>query len=98
MYYKLAPEQAAALTGYIDLSLFRSGYGGMMVMEDSTANFCCLMRREDVQRHGSQWERMIAAMQKDCPNLAERLDGAEPLLAKPLAVSSIPYGYSASAC
>jgi flavin-dependent dehydrogenase len=93
MYYKLAVEQAAALAGYIDLSLFRSGYGGMMVMEDGTANFCCLMRRGDVQRHGGQWESMMAAMQQDCPNLAERLAGAEPLLAKPLAVSSIPYGY-----
>jgi flavin-dependent dehydrogenase len=93
MYYQLAPPQANALAGQIDLSLFSSGYGGMMVMEDGTANFCCLMRRDDVQRHGSQWESMMAAMQKDCPNLAERLAGAEPLLAKPLAVSSIPYGY-----
>jgi flavin-dependent dehydrogenase len=93
MYYKLAPQHAAELAGHIELSLFRSGYGGMMIMEDGTANFCCLMRRADVQRHGSRWESMIAAMQQDCPNFAERLVRAEPLLAKPLAVSSIPYGY-----
>jgi flavin-dependent dehydrogenase len=93
MYYQLAPAQAAELAGHIELSLFRSGYGGMMVMEDGTANFCCLMRRADVQKHGSRWENMVAAMQHDCPNLAARLAGAEALLTKPLAVSSIPYGY-----
>jgi flavin-dependent dehydrogenase len=93
MYYKLAPEQTAALAGHIELVLFRGGYGGLMVMEDGTVNFGCLIDRSEMQKHGSKWESLIAAMQQDCPHLAERLAGAEELLAKPLAVSSIPYGY-----
>jgi flavin-dependent dehydrogenase len=32
-------------------------------------------------------------MQRDCPHLATRLNGATPLLERPLAISSIPYGY-----
>jgi flavin-dependent dehydrogenase len=32
-------------------------------------------------------------MQQDCPHLAMRLAGAEPLLAKPISVTHIPYGY-----
>ena len=32
-------------------------------------------------------------MQQDCPHLAMRLDGAEPLLDKPIVVTHIPYGY-----
>jgi flavin-dependent dehydrogenase len=32
-------------------------------------------------------------MQRDCPHLAMRLAGAEPLLAKPIAITHIPYGY-----
>jgi flavin-dependent dehydrogenase len=32
-------------------------------------------------------------MQQDCPHLAMRLAGAEPLLAKPIAITHIPYGY-----
>jgi flavin-dependent dehydrogenase len=32
-------------------------------------------------------------MQQDCPHLARRLDGAEPMLDKPIAITHIPYGY-----
>jgi hypothetical protein len=32
-------------------------------------------------------------MQQDCPHLAMRLDGAAPLLDKPIAITHIPYGY-----
>jgi menaquinone-9 beta-reductase len=32
-------------------------------------------------------------MQQDCPHLGMRLAGAEPLLAKPIAITHIPYGY-----
>jgi hypothetical protein len=36
-------------------------------------------------------------MQQDCPHLAMRLDGAEPLLDKPITITHIPYGYIRSA-
>jgi flavin-dependent dehydrogenase len=49
------------------------------------------------QRHlaavSHRWENFLAKMQRDCPHLAMRLAGAEPLLAKPLAITHIPYGY-----
>jgi flavin-dependent dehydrogenase len=32
-------------------------------------------------------------MRQDCPHLAMRLGGAEPLLDKPITVTHIPYGY-----
>ncbi len=32
-------------------------------------------------------------MQQDCPHLAMRLAGAEPLLNKPITITHIPYGY-----
>jgi flavin-dependent dehydrogenase len=32
-------------------------------------------------------------MQQDCPHLAMRLAGAQPLLPKPIAISHIPYGF-----
>ena len=44
-------------------------------------------------RVGHRWENFLAKMQQDCPHLAMRLDGAEPLLAKPIAITHIPYGY-----
>jgi flavin-dependent dehydrogenase len=32
-------------------------------------------------------------IQQDCPHLAMRLTGAEPLLDKPIAITHIPYGF-----
>ena len=40
-----------------------------------------------------RWEGFLAKMQQDCPHLAMRLAGAEPLLDKPIAITHIPYGY-----
>ena len=42
---------------------------------------------------GNRWENFLAKMQEDCPHLAMRLAGAEPLLDKPIAVTYIPYGF-----
>jgi flavin-dependent dehydrogenase len=42
---------------------------------------------------GHRWENFLAKIQQDCPHLAMRLAGAEPLLAKPISVTHIPYGY-----
>ncbi len=44
-------------------------------------------------RVGDRWENFLAKMQQDCPHLAMRLAGAQPLLAKPIAITHIPYGY-----
>lgn len=93
MYWRLAPEQAAALEGHVELMLYRGGYAGLQPVEDSAANLCCLVERAELQRLGGRWENLLVAMQRDCGLLRERLQGAEALLEKPLAVSAIPYGY-----
>lgn len=93
MYWRLAPAQAAALEGYVELMLYRGGYAGLQPVEDGAANLCCLVQRKELQRLGGRWEQLLAAMQSQCGLLQERLQGAEVLLEKPLAVSAIPYGY-----
>ena len=93
MYWRLAPEQAAALEGHVELNLYRTGYAGLMPVEDGAANLCCLVKRAEYLRIGARWEHLLAAMQRDCLHLKQRLQGATPLLAKPLAVSAIPYGF-----
>ena len=97
MYWRLAPQQAAALEGHVELMLYRGGYAGLQPVEDGAANLCCLVERTELQRLGGRWENLLAAMQQDCALLRERLQGAEPLLEKPLAISAIPYGYVRSA-
>jgi len=93
MYFRLAAEQAAALDRASELMLYRGGYGGIQPVEDGIANLCCVVQKRYIAPLGHRWENFLAKMQQDCPHLATRLAGAEPLLAKPLAITHIPYGY-----
>jgi flavin-dependent dehydrogenase len=97
MYYRLAPQQAAELAGASELMLYPGGYGGIQPVEDGIANLCCVVQRKHLPRavkDGSdRWESFLAKTQRDCPHLGVRLEGAEALLAKPIAITHIPYGY-----
>ncbi len=93
MYWRLAPEQAAALEGHVELMLYRGGYAGLQPVEEGAVNLCCLVERARLRQLGGSWERLLAAMQRECGLLRERLQGAEALLERPLAVAAIPYGY-----
>jgi len=93
MYWRLAPEQAAALEEHVELVLYRGGYAGLQPVEEGAANLCCLVERAELQRLGGRWDHLLASMQQQCGVLRERLTGAQALLEKPLAVSAIPYGY-----
>jgi flavin-dependent dehydrogenase len=93
MYFRLAPAQAADLAGASELMLYPGGYGGIQAVEGGIANLCCVVQRRHLARAGHRWESFLAKMQRDCPHLAMRLDGAKPLLDKPIAITHIPYGY-----
>ncbi len=93
MYFRLAPAQAAELAHASELMLYPGGYGGIQPVEGGIANLCCVVQRRHLARVGHRWENFLARMQQDCPHLAMRLAGAEPLLDKPIAITHIPYGY-----
>jgi flavin-dependent dehydrogenase len=93
MYFRLAPSQAADLAGASELMLYPGGYGGIQPVEDGIANLCCVVQRPHLADAGNLWESFLAKMQQDCPHLAMRLAGAQPLLPKPIAISHIPYGF-----
>jgi flavin-dependent dehydrogenase len=93
MYFRLSPTQAAELAGASELMLYPGGYGGLQPVEGGIANLCCVVQHRHLIRMGRRWESFLARMQEHCPHLGMRLAGAEPLLAKPIAVSHIPYGY-----
>jgi flavin-dependent dehydrogenase len=92
MYWRLTAAQAAALDGHVELILYRGGYAGLQPVEEGAANLCCLIERGELQRLGGRWEKLLAAMLAQSAHLRERLQGAEALLERPLAVSAIPYG------
>jgi flavin-dependent dehydrogenase len=93
MYYRLSASQTADLADASELTLYSGGYGGIQPVEDGITNFCCVVQRRYFAHGGLRWEGLLAKMQQDCPHLALRLAGAEPLLDKPITITHIPYGY-----
>lgn len=92
MYYRLSPAQRCALHGWVELFLFPGGYAGLQLSGDHMANLCLLVNRRTLRARGNDWGSLMEHLCDSSPALAARLDGAEPLLSKPLALSSIPYG------
>jgi menaquinone-9 beta-reductase len=93
MYFRLTNTQADELARASELMLYPGGYGGIQPVEGGIANLCCVVQQRYLARVGYRWENFLAKIQQDCPHLAMRLAGAEPLLAKPIAITHIPYGY-----
>jgi len=93
MYFRLVAAQAAELANASELMLYPGGYGGIQPVEGGVANLCCVAQKRHLARLGYRWENFLEKIQLDCPHLAMRLAGAEPLLPKPIAVTHIPYGY-----
>lgn len=93
MYWRLTAVQAAALEGHVELMLYRGGYAGLQPVEDGAVNLCCLVQQGELKKLGGRWENLLGAMQQDCGLLRERLQGAQALMERPLAISAIPYGY-----
>ena len=93
MYFRPAPAQAAELARASELMLYPGGYGGIQPVEDGIANLCCVVQKRYLAPLDHRWEKFLAKIQRDCPHLAMRLAGAEPLLDKPIAITHIPYGF-----
>ena len=94
LHWRLTPAQTEALRGSMELFLFPGGYGGLSLVEGGVANFCLVVRRAVLRSKGG-WPELLAAIRDDCPHIAQRLEDASALWDRPLAVSSIPYGYLA---
>lgn len=93
MYWRLSPSEARNLAGHVELALFKGGYAGLQPVEGGRANLCLLVRRHIFARLENSWEALLAAITSSCPHLALRLKNAESTLAKPLAITSLPYGF-----
>lgn len=98
MYFALSPEQRTELAGHVEILLYPGGYAGLQPVEGGWANLCALVTRDKLRSLGGKWERLLDHMQRHSVHLARRLTGAVPVLERPLALSSIPYGYSAPVC
>ena len=93
MYFRLHPDQAAALAGHVELVLFGGGYAGLQLIEGGIANLCLLIRRDRFNAAGADWPGVQDHLERAAPHLRQRLAGAVPLLDRPLSIFRVPYGY-----
>ncbi len=92
-YFRLSQEQQRALHGTVHVTLFPGGYCGLQLVEDGTANLGLLVQQSRFQRLGNSWPALLEHVCAASPHTALTLQGAEPVLPKPLALAHIPYGY-----
>jgi len=89
-HLRLAPAQARAIEGHVEVMLFEGGYAGLQPVEGGRVNLCLLMQRSPA-RPGLQ--ALLQSLQHECPLLGQRLEGAEWPAEPPQSIFRVPYGH-----
>lgn len=92
-YFRLAPAQTQALSGSVEVIVFSHGYAGLQLVEGGHANLCLLTDRAQFQQSGAAWDGLLRDLMRASAHLRQRLQGATPLLDRPLAIYRVPYGF-----
>lgn len=92
-YWRTTESQRVALERAVEIVLFDSGYAGLQCVEGGMVNLCLLVRQRVLEKAGRSWDRLLPYLLRESSHLRERLDGAVPLLGKPLTIANVPYGY-----
>ena len=86
MHLRPTAEMRRALTGRVELFLLNRSYVGLELVEDGIANLCCVLPRATVARLRPGWPAIRDYLAAKLPSLAERLEGADPLWDRTIAV------------
>ena len=86
MHLHLGPEQRHAIARRVELFMLDGAYVGIEPVEGGVANLCLVMAREKAARLGPSWPALSDHLKCAHAKLAARIDGAEPLFEKPLAI------------
>lgn len=92
MHLALDRRQRDELGSAVELTLFAGGYAGLQRIEGDLTAFALVVRRDAYARLGS-WSALVMQLGRASKHVAQRLESARDLWAKPLAVSGIPYGF-----
>jgi len=93
MYFRLRAAARASLQDHIELIFLPGGYAGLQMIENGIANLCLLIDRDRYRLCGGSWENLLAYLKTSSAVLADQLTEAEPLLAQPLTIYQVPYGF-----
>lgn len=91
----LAPTAAAraSLEGLVRLVAFPGGYVGLCLIENQVLSIAWNIQSTALNAIGARWDEQSVHIAKASPFFADLVHGADPLWAKPLAVSGLPYGF-----
>jgi flavin-dependent dehydrogenase len=92
-YLRLSASAQTALTGTVEIILFADGYAGLQLVEGGVANLCLLTHRDRLAHAGGTWPALLEDLQRGSPHLSARLQSATALLARPLCIARVPYGF-----
>jgi flavin-dependent dehydrogenase len=92
-YFRLGRQARSEIEGFVEVALFEGGYAGLQMVEGGLANLCLAVQRSTFEAAGQTWPRLLARLLAE-PHLARRLEDAEEVLPRPLAVADIPYGFT----
>jgi len=92
-YFALAAGATEALAGHVEIILFPGGYAGLQLVEGGLANLCLLVDPACFAAAGRSWEGLLAFLLDCSPHLRQRLEDAQPRLARPLTIARVPYGF-----
>ena len=86
------PALSAALGGVVELHLLRDGYAGLLLLEDGRINLCLSVAQSRLTEAGGQPDRLIDALSREAPLLADRVASAGSRDAWS-SVARVPYGW-----
>ncbi|MBV8578147.1 MAG: FAD-dependent monooxygenase [Acetobacteraceae bacterium] len=91
-YLRLAPAEHARLLSHVEIVLFQGGYAGLQPVDQGRATLCVLVSRARLNREDG-WDGLLSALREESSHLGHRLAGAEPCLARPVAIAGVPFGF-----
>lgn len=91
-FFRATPALTRRLAGAVEVTIFDGGYAGLQAVENGRLNLCLLIDAAAYKSLG-RWDALFARLLRE-PGLAP-LAEAEQLLAKPLGIAAVPYGYLA---
>lgn len=92
-YWEVAASRRVALERAVEVILFNGGYAGLQCVESGIVNLCLLVRRSLFKSVGANWNNLLNHLVHESSHLRQRLDGAVPLLERPLTIANVPYGF-----
>jgi hypothetical protein len=91
---QLTGAATAQMREIVQLALFPGGYAGLCLVEHDVATLCWVLDRSRLQQViGLDWSTQSSFLARQSSLLGDLLQGARPLMERPVAIYSIPYGF-----